>query len=127
MIGLLVAMQHSVLVVDDDGDVCEMLSELLSEAGYDVRCAHNGEEAWAVVQRDPPDLILSDIRMPKLDGIDLASRLIFGGVPHPHHPDERKPCGSGGRECRVHPQAVCVPSSAGGYRSGARYPDCPAG
>src|SRR5215216_4592795 len=79
MIGLLVAMQHSVLVVDDDGDVCEMLSELLSQAGYDVRCTHDGEAAWADVQRDPPDLILSDIRMPKLDGIDLASRLVSGG------------------------------------------------
>jgi CheY-like chemotaxis protein len=83
MIGLLVAMQHSVLVVDDDGVVCEMLSELLSQAGYDVRCAHDGEEAWADVQRDPPDLILSDIRMPKLDGIDLASRLISGGYRTP--------------------------------------------
>jgi DNA-binding NtrC family response regulator len=79
MIGLFVAMQHSVLVVDDDGDVCEMLSELLSQAGYDVRCAHDGEEAWADVQRDPPDLILSDIRMPKLNGVDLASRLVSGG------------------------------------------------
>jgi CheY-like chemotaxis protein len=83
MIGLFVAMQHSVLVVDDDGVVCEMLSELLSQAGYDVRCAHDGEEAWADVQRDPPDLILSDIRMPKLDGIDLASRLISGGYRTP--------------------------------------------
>jgi DNA-binding NtrC family response regulator len=83
MIGLFVAMQHSVLVVDDDGDVCKMLSELLSQAGYDVRCAHDGEEAWADVQRDPPDLILSDIRMPKLDGIDLASRLISGGYRTP--------------------------------------------
>ena len=76
-------MQHSVLVVDDDGDVCEMLSELLSQSGYRVRCAHDGEEAWASVQRDPPDLILSDIRMPKLGGIDLASRLISGGYRTP--------------------------------------------
>lgn len=72
-------MQHSVLVVDDDGDVCEMLRDLLSQVGYDVRCAHNGEEGWAEVQRDPPDVILSDIRMPHLDGIDLASRLLSGG------------------------------------------------
>jgi DNA-binding response OmpR family regulator len=60
-----------------------MLSELLSQAGYDVRCAHDGEEAWADVQRDPPDLVLSDIRMPKLGGIDLASRLISGGYRTP--------------------------------------------
>ena len=70
-------------MVDDDGDVCEMLGELLSQAGYDVHCAHDGEEAWASVQRDPPDLILSDIRMPKLDGIDLASRLISAGYRTP--------------------------------------------
>jgi CheY-like chemotaxis protein len=83
LIGLFVAIRFSVLVVDDDGAVCEILSELLSQAGYDVRCAHDGEEAWADVQRDPPDLILSDIRMPKLGGIDLASRLISGGYRTP--------------------------------------------
>ena len=54
MIGLFVAVQTSVLVVDDDGAVCEILSELLSQAGYAVRCAHDGEEAWAEVQRDRP-------------------------------------------------------------------------
>jgi CheY-like chemotaxis protein len=83
LIGHFVTPQYSVLVVEDDGDVCELLSELLSEAGYDVRCAHDGEEAWAHVQRNPPDLILSDIRMPKLDGIDLASRLISEGYRTP--------------------------------------------
>ena len=82
-IGLFVTIQYSVLVVEDDGDLCDVLSELLSQAGYDVRCAHDGEEAWADVQRDPPDLVLSDIRMPKLDGIDLASRLISGGYRTP--------------------------------------------
>src|SRR5215211_8536936 len=83
MIGLFVAIRFSVLVVDDDGAVCEILNDLLSQAGYAVRCAHDGEEAWAEVQRDPPDLILSDIRMPKLDGIDLTSRLISGGYRTP--------------------------------------------
>jgi CheY-like chemotaxis protein len=82
-IGLFVTIQYSVLVVEDDGDLCDILNELLSQVGYDVRCAHDGEEAWANVQRDPPDLILSDIRMPKLDGIDLASRLISGGYRTP--------------------------------------------
>jgi len=83
LIGLLVAIQHSVLVVDDDGDVCELLSELLSLSGYDVRCAHDGEEAWADVQLNPPDLILSDIRMPQLNGIYLAARLISEGYRTP--------------------------------------------
>ena len=83
MIGLFVAIRFSVLVVEDDNAVCEVLSELLSQSGYDVHCAHDGEEAWACIQRDPPDLILSDIRMPKLGGIDLASRLISGGYRTP--------------------------------------------
>jgi len=83
VIGFFMTTQYSILLVEDDRDLCEVLSELLSQAGYDVRCAHDGEEAWVDVQRDPPDLILSDIRMPKLDGIDLASRLISGGYRTP--------------------------------------------
>ena len=65
----------SVLVADDDHPLCDLLDVLLSEAGYHVRCAYDGEAAWAAVQQAPPDLILSDIKMPKLDGIQLAVRL----------------------------------------------------
>jgi CheY-like chemotaxis protein len=83
LIGFFVTTHYSVLVVEDDRLLCEILSDLLSQAGYDVRCAHDGEAAWADVQRDPPDLILSDIRMPKLNGVDLASRLVSGGYRTP--------------------------------------------
>ncbi|MBW3634266.1 MAG: response regulator [Chloroflexi bacterium] len=74
---------RSVLVVDDDHHLCDILNELLSEAGYTVGCAHDGEEAWQEVQRCPPDIIVSDIKMPRLDGIGLASRLASCGYATP--------------------------------------------
>ena len=74
---------RSVLVVDDDLHLCDLLSELLSEAGYTVNCAHDGEAAWKEIQRQPPDIILSDITMPRLDGIGLASRLASCGYTTP--------------------------------------------
>jgi DNA-binding response OmpR family regulator len=76
-------MQRTVLVVDDDRQLCELLTDLLTEAGYTVQCANDGEAAWAELQRDPPDVVLSDIKMPRLGGIDLASRLISGGYTTP--------------------------------------------
>ena len=79
-------MQHpprSVLIVDDDRPLCDILSELLSEAGYAVGCAHDGEQAWEEIQRRPPDIIVSDIKMPRLDGIGLASRLACYGYATP--------------------------------------------
>ena len=74
---------RSVLVVDDDHHLCDVLSELLSDAGYTVGCAHDGEEAWEEIQRRPPDVILSDIKMPRLDGIGLAARLASCGYATP--------------------------------------------
>jgi DNA-binding response OmpR family regulator len=78
-----VATQPTVLVVDDDRLLCELLTELLTEAGYTVQCAEDGEAAWAALQRSSPDIVLSDIKMPRLGGLDLASRLISGGYATP--------------------------------------------
>ena len=75
-------MQHqqpSVLVVDDDRQLCELLTELLAAAGYTVCCAHDGEDAWTEIVRSPPGVVLSDIKMPNLDGVGLASRLASFG------------------------------------------------
>ena len=47
-------MQRTVLVVDDDRLLCNLLTELLTEAGYTVQCADDGEAAWAEVQRARP-------------------------------------------------------------------------
>ena len=73
----------SILVVDDDRDLCDLLDALLTGEGYRVWCVYDGEVAWAAVQQEPPDLILSDIKMPKLDGVTLAVRLAetASGIP----------------------------------------------
>ncbi len=67
--------QLRVLAVDDDPFIRKMLGKLLSEAQYDVVLATDGEEALEKVYRDRPDLIISDVVMPKLDGLALVKKL----------------------------------------------------
>ena len=71
--------QPHILVVDDDHHLCDVLAEILTEAGYTVQCAHDGEAAWDEIQSHSPDLVLSDITMPRLDGVSLALRLVEAG------------------------------------------------
>jgi CheY-like chemotaxis protein len=58
----------SVLVVDDDNDTRDALSELLERAGYTVATAANGAEALAFLHAGRPELILLDVCMPEMDG-----------------------------------------------------------
>jgi CheY-like chemotaxis protein len=66
---------RTIMVVDDTHDVRELLRTHLSILGYRVVEAVNGQEAVEIVRRDPPALILMDLTMPVLDGIE-ATRLI---------------------------------------------------
>jgi len=74
---------RTVLVVEDDEAINALVSRILSEWGYEVRRAGDGAEALAAVLRDPPDLVLADVMMPNLNGIDLVARLRERGVPVP--------------------------------------------
>lgn len=64
-----------ILVVDDTPDNLRLLSIMLSESGYKVRKAINGERALQAVQAVPPDLILLDIRMPDMTGYEVCRHL----------------------------------------------------
>ncbi len=64
-----------VLVVDDNEDAAELLSELLATAGHEVRCAHDGFEALAVLEEYAPDIAVLDIGLPGMDGYELATRI----------------------------------------------------
>ena len=66
---------EKILVVDDEEQIRELLREFLTGAGYEVTVAANGAEALVVAQRERPDLILLDIRMPELDGVETCMRL----------------------------------------------------
>jgi len=64
-----------ILVVDDQRANVEMLSELLRSRGYEVLAACSGEEALERIAAQAPDVVISDIRMPGMDGYELTQRL----------------------------------------------------
>lgn len=66
---------RKVLVVDDDDSYCTIIRELLIRNGYCVLVACNVTEALEMMQRDRPDLILTDIMMPEVDGLTFIRRL----------------------------------------------------
>lgn len=59
-----------ILVVDDEQEVCDMLKKFLTKRGYGVYTALNGEEAISIVKEERPHIVLLDIRMPKMSGIE---------------------------------------------------------
>ena len=63
---------HVILLVDDEPDILEFLSYTLLKEGYKVFTATNGEEAVRMVQEIAPSLILMDVRMPQMDGIEAC-------------------------------------------------------
>ena len=67
--------QGKVLVVDDEPEVRQVLIEFLSSRGYDVIPASRGAEAVAIVERDKPDLVLLDVTMPDMDGVETLQRI----------------------------------------------------
>ena len=73
------AMTHSILVVDDDPHIRDLLSFALRKAGMTVAEAGDGEAALAMVEAAMPDLMILDINMPRLDGLDLCRRLRGAG------------------------------------------------
>ena len=76
-------MDPTILVVDDDPDLRTLLRRVLERAGYQVRCAPDGLAALGEIEAAVPDLILSDIRMPRLDGMARAERVARLAVPIP--------------------------------------------
>ncbi len=70
-----VARPPSILVVEDDLDHAAMLARLLSQEGYVVSTANNGREALDVLSRQQVDIVLADIRMPEVDGLELLDTI----------------------------------------------------
>jgi putative two-component system response regulator len=65
----------SILAIDDDQPILELLKELLELNGYSVDTASEGREGLDVFHRVRPDLVISDIRMPHMDGLDVLARV----------------------------------------------------
>ena len=69
------AKKSKILVVDDEAYIREFLHTVLTEEGYEVLTASDGQEALPVAVKEQPDLILLDIMMPNLDGMETCKRL----------------------------------------------------
>lgn len=63
------------LIVDDEQDVCDFVKNFFGMRDYKVFTAHNGEEALAIAEKEDPLIVLQDIRMPGIDGIETLRRL----------------------------------------------------
>jgi CheY-like chemotaxis protein len=68
-------MAASILVVDDDESIRDLLRMHLSAAGYEVHVAEDAISAGYLVLRSPPDLIITDINMPHMDGFEFIAAL----------------------------------------------------
>jgi two-component system chemotaxis sensor kinase CheA len=67
--------QFRLLVVDDSATSRTLERNILRSAGYDVTTATDGEEAWTALKKEPFDLVVSDIEMPRLNGFELTKRI----------------------------------------------------
>lgn len=76
-------MPASVLVVDDDAKITSFLRRSLALEGYQVLVANSGTEALRVVAESPPDLLILDVMMPDLDGLEVCRRIRAAGEEFP--------------------------------------------
>ncbi len=72
-------MASRILVVDDEPAIRGLVAELLTDAGYTVQTARDGQAALDLIARDPPDLIIADVMMPRCDGLCLLRTLRRAG------------------------------------------------
>jgi CheY-like chemotaxis protein len=70
-----VSRKPSILIVDDEFGLAEMLRDVLQELGYDVTLAINGRLALDLLAESAVDLVLTDVMMPVMDGVELATAL----------------------------------------------------
>jgi CheY-like chemotaxis protein len=68
-------MSKTILVVEDDSDMRALIRRTLLNDGYVVRAAANGHEAALACERDVPDLIISDVHMPRMSGFEMIEIL----------------------------------------------------
>ena len=68
-------MNKRIVVADDEAHILHVVSMKLSNAGYDVQTAEDGEEALELCLADPPDMLITDYQMPYMSGVELCKAL----------------------------------------------------
>ena len=97
----------SVLVVDDDRDLVDVITYILRRDGIEVTAAFDGQQAWERFQSEAPELVVLDITMPSMDGVELLRRMRDGvdgaGGDADGPPGRAEHCGgTGHRRRRLH-------------------------
>ena len=67
--------KHSILLVDDEASMRTILHDKFVRDGYDILQAENGEQGFSVAKESKPDIIISDITMPKMNGMEMMEKL----------------------------------------------------
>lgn len=67
--------KRKILIVDDDPQIRKILERMLTDPVYDVRMVSNGDSALREIQADPPDLVILDIMMPGMSGIEVCREI----------------------------------------------------
>lgn len=68
-------LKKTILVVDDEPDVVTIIRGILNNGEYDVQYARSGQEVFARLPEEKPDLVILDIKMPEMDGFEVLKRL----------------------------------------------------
>lgn len=71
----MVEIPRRILCIDDEREAAALIAEDLADRGFAVSIAYDGQEGFAAILRDAPDLVLCDVSMPKMSGFDVLSRL----------------------------------------------------
>jgi two-component system alkaline phosphatase synthesis response regulator PhoP len=69
------AVAKRILLCDDEIHILRAAEIKLAASGFDVRIAHDGQEAWEAILRERPDVLVTDVQMPRCNGIELARRI----------------------------------------------------
>jgi two-component system response regulator PilR (NtrC family) len=65
----------NILIVDDEKDICMALNILLTKEGYAVKEAYNGEQALELIKKENFDIVVTDIKMEKMDGFEVLKQV----------------------------------------------------
>jgi CheY-like chemotaxis protein len=68
-------MKPKILLCDDEVHILRAAEFKLVRCGFDVTCAHDGQEAWEIIQQQPPDMVVTDCQMPRLNGLQLVEKI----------------------------------------------------